>query len=78
MHVMLLPSWYPDENDPVRGVFVRDQALALRNAGYKVGVLVAPHLRAKRDLFKAHPLRDWKVKRYKIDDSSIPTYHTWQ
>ena len=38
MHVLVLPSWYPTADRPVLGTFFRDQALALRCAGLRVGV----------------------------------------
>lgn len=39
MHVVLLPSWYPERAIPGQGTFFRDQALALRKIGVKVGVI---------------------------------------
>lgn len=38
MHVLHLPSWYSTPDKPWRGMFVRDQALALNAAGVQVGV----------------------------------------
>ncbi|MGZ4778931.1 MAG: glycosyltransferase, partial [Thermoanaerobaculia bacterium] len=38
MHVLMLPSWYSTIDKPWRGIFVRDQAVALRRAGIRVGV----------------------------------------
>lgn len=38
MHVLILPSWYPTENDPVRGCFFREQAEALAKSGLRVSV----------------------------------------
>lgn len=38
MHVLHLPSWYSTSDKPWRGMFVRDQALALSAAGVQVGV----------------------------------------
>ncbi len=37
--VLMLPTWYPGPSDPVAGVFVRDQALAIA-AHHDVTVLV--------------------------------------
>ena len=50
LHILLLPSWYPDSPDDVKGVFFRDQALALASLGHRVGVL-APRLKSLRSLF---------------------------
>ena len=38
MHILHLPSWYSTPDKPWRGMFVRDQALALTAAGLKAGV----------------------------------------
>jgi glycosyltransferase involved in cell wall biosynthesis len=38
MHILHLPSWYSTSDKPWRGMFVRDQALALSAAGVQVGV----------------------------------------
>ena len=44
MHVLQIPSWYGTPAAPVRGIFFRQQALALADAGHQVG-LVYPELR---------------------------------
>lgn len=49
-HILLLPSWYPSNATDIRGCFFREQALALVNAGYQVGV-VTTELRS---------LKNWK------------------
>lgn len=38
-HVLLTPSWYPDQRLPHVGTFFREQAQMLKDAGYKVGVV---------------------------------------
>ncbi|UOO82379.1 glycosyltransferase [Uruburuella testudinis] len=47
MHVLILPSWYPETPDDVDGIFFRQQAQALQRSGLKVGV-VAPLFRSMR------------------------------
>lgn len=39
MKVLLLPSWYPDENNFLNGVFFKEQAEALVKEGIEVVVL---------------------------------------
>lgn len=53
MHVLVLPSWYPHHSQPLSGVFFREQALALHESGYQVGV-VAPILRSIRGITSAN------------------------
>ncbi|MFV2029395.1 glycosyltransferase [Neisseria sp. S1] len=47
MHVLILPSWYPETPDDVDGIFFRQQAQALQRAGVTVGV-IAPQFRSLR------------------------------
>lgn len=39
MHVLILPSWYPRNSEDIGGSFFREQAIALRKNGCKVGVI---------------------------------------
>ena len=69
-HILVFPSWYPAHAADVKGVFFRDQALALAKYGYKVGV-VAANMRSLRKLG-----RDDKGSvgpAYEVDEG-IPTY----
>lgn len=70
MHILILPSWYPDTPSDVKGVFFRDQALALRNAGHKVGV-VAPELRSLRTVFRN---QSWGFAPHYELDEGIATF----
>ena len=47
MHVLIVPSWYPQNPADLNGCFFREQALALHKHGCKVGV-IAPMLRSLR------------------------------
>jgi len=38
MHILILPSFYPTDMDPVSGKFFQDQAQALSKSGLTVGV----------------------------------------
>jgi glycosyltransferase involved in cell wall biosynthesis len=39
MHVVWIPSWYPEPDRPTSGIFFLEQAEALRRSGLNVGVL---------------------------------------
>ena len=70
MHVLLLPSWYPETPSSLDGIFFRQQAHALQRAGLRVGV-VAPLFRSPRRL------REIFSGRYGTEcfsDGPIPTY----
>ncbi|MCC3356919.1 glycosyltransferase [Bacillus sp. REN16] len=39
MRIVIVPSWYPTEDNPINGVFFKEQAKALQKAGHDVTVL---------------------------------------
>ena len=47
--ILFLPSWYPNSEDPISGVFIQEQALALSKK-YDVAVLI-PEMAAWRNVF---------------------------
>jgi glycosyltransferase involved in cell wall biosynthesis len=48
MHVLVLPSWYPETETDIVGSFFREQALALHKSGCKIGVIVPRLLSLRR------------------------------
>ena len=48
MHVLIIPSWYPNHPRDIKGCFFREQAIALGKYGCKVGVIY-PELRSPRN-----------------------------
>lgn len=49
LHILILPSWYPNNAHDIAGSFFREQALALHNAGHRVGV-ITPMIRSIKDI----------------------------
>ena len=49
MHILVIPSWYPKTLTDVSGSFFREQALALKRYGHKVGVIF-PQKKSIRNL----------------------------
>ena len=49
MHILIIPSWYPQFTGDVKGSFFREQAIALKKAGYSVGVIY-PQIRSLKNL----------------------------
>lgn len=39
MHLLIIPSWYPTFENTISGIFFREQAHALKRAGFQVGVI---------------------------------------
>jgi len=70
MHVLLVPSSYPDTSNPLRCVFFREQALALQKAGHRVGVVAASVTSLNQIRFRGIPERTVRFE----NDNSIATY----
>lgn len=71
LHVLMVPSWYPSPQDLLSGIFFREQALAIRDEGFRVGV-IHPDLRSLRTIGKVPGLRH----RFQVEiaeDEGIPT-----
>ncbi|CRX38763.1 glycosyltransferase [Estrella lausannensis] len=49
MHVLFIPSWYPQKEDPLLGIFFKEQALAMMKLGTEVGVIY-PEVRPLKNL----------------------------
>jgi glycosyltransferase involved in cell wall biosynthesis len=70
-HVLILPSWYPKSPGDIGGSFFREQAIALKKRGCKVGVLFP----------QQSSLRNWKETIFQnkgmtcINDTGINTYY---
>lgn len=70
IHILIIPSWYPQKAGDIGGSFFREQALALSKKGHKVGV-IAPSM---------YSLKDWKSIAFKPhsvqfeNDKGVLTY----
>ena len=56
MHVLIVSCGYPNEYQPLEGIFYRDQAEALAAAGLKVGVVSTVPVSLK-DILKTRKIR---------------------
>lgn len=71
MHVLILPSWYPADEQDINGVFFREQAIALKKQGLTVGVISISllSLRKMRNIFS------YTITRVRVtEEENIPTY----
>ena len=50
-HILIIPSWYPKTPTDIGGSFFREQAIALKSAGFNVGVIF-PQIRSLKNAFK--------------------------
>lgn len=68
MNILILPSWYVSEKDPVNGSFFREQALALKKAGHNVYVIDAT-LQSRKNYFSK---RNFRLLKY--EDEGLKVY----
>lgn len=67
--ILFVPSWYPNEDDPIAGVFIEEQAVALSKQ-FDVAVLL-PDMAAWRNVLNPNA-PDRSVKK---QQSGLPVYH---
>lgn len=76
-HILLFPSSYPTSYAPVRGIFYREQAHALRECGERVGVVYPEHRRLRsfrpQDLGENH----WQVTVRREEGLPTVRRHGW-
>lgn len=68
MNILIIPTWYSTKSNPVRGSFIKEQAIALHKSGHNVFVAYASLHPRKEFLSKEH----FKLKEF--DDDGIKTY----
>ena len=74
MHILIIPSYYPTEMQPLTGIFIQKQAAALRKAGHRVGVLVTPRINATREYVNRFGLLSLRPFTVQIEEPDIPVY----
>ncbi len=67
--ILFVPSWYPNPNDPISGVFIEEQAVALSKE-HDVAVLI-PQMAAWRNLLKSDAPDRSVIK----EQSGLTVYH---
>ena len=77
MHVLVVPSWYPTTEAPLRGIYFAEQARILHDHGLKVGV-VYPEQQSLRRL-SVEALREKHGQTEWTTEHGIPTLrrHGW-
>lgn len=70
LHILIIPSWYPQFEGDIGGSFFREQAHALRNSGHKVGVIY-PQVRSIKNL---KGLYSKSYGKQYINDNGLNTY----
>jgi glycosyltransferase involved in cell wall biosynthesis len=68
MRILILPSWYPTEDQPISGIFFKEQAQALIKAGHEVYVFYQ-QMHSLRTIGKNKNIG----LKYRVEDN-VPTY----
>lgn len=72
MHILVISSGYPNDYEPLDGIFYRDQAEALKQAGHQVGVISAIPV----SVFSFARSRKWHFGKRKFVENGVNTF-TW-
>lgn len=77
MHILWIPSWYPTAEDPIMGIFFKEQAIALMEEGHQVGVIY-PEMRPLKQLAWSLAKKNRFQITHAVEDG-LPTYrlHGW-
>lgn len=70
MKILILPSWYPNEENPVNGIFFKEQAIALKKSGHDVIVAAYPELISLKSFGKMSNFRGISFS----NEEGLPTY----
>ena len=69
MKVLIIPSWYLQKDNPISGIFFREQALALHENGIET-LMMVPEVRSIKTLFQSKKLLETTFEL----DQGMPTY----
>jgi L-malate glycosyltransferase len=72
MHILVISSGYPNDYEPLDGIFYRDQAEALIHAGHNVGVISAIPI----SIFSFVKSKKWRFGKRKFVQNGVNTF-TW-
>ncbi len=67
--ILIVPSWYPNPDDPISGVFIEEQAVALSKE-HDVAVMI-PRMAAWRNILKS----DAPDRSVKKEQAGLPVYY---
>lgn len=77
MHVLIVPSGYPTEDAPLRSSFFKEQAVALKEEGNKVGVIYSETRRITGVNLSSLKKNHFQVKEYVEDGINTIRLHGW-
>lgn len=77
LHLLIIPSFYPTVEDPIQGVFFKEQAKMVQQAGVKIG-MIYPEIRPLKSLTPSLLRSNYFQSDHSVEDE-IPTFrmHGW-
>lgn len=77
MHILVIPSAYPTKEFPLSSIFYKEQSLAVKEAGNKVGVIFSETRRVSRMSYNMLRENHFQISSY--DEDGLITYrlHGW-
>lgn len=76
-HILIVPSFYPQEENRQRGQFFREQALALFDSGKKIGVIYSETRSIKDITFSGIKKNHFQLTYYSDNGLKTITRHSW-
>lgn len=77
MHILVIPSAYPTKEFPLSSIFYKEQALAVKEAGNKVGVIFSETRRVSRVNYNMIKKNHFQIKSYNEDGLITYRLHGW-
>mgnify|MGYP001229722450 CR=1 FL=1 len=74
VHILVIPSYFPNEVMHISGIFFLEQVNALHTAGHQVGVIVPPWLKVTRARLKKHGLSALRRITHEEEFTKFPVY----
>lgn len=77
MHILILPSGYPTKEEPLRSIFFKEQAIALKESGHKVGVIYSETRRITNINYENLKRNHFQVSYTEEDRVDTVRLHGW-
>lgn len=77
MHILIIPSGYPTEDTPLRSTFFKEQAVALKEDGNKVGVIYSETRRITGINLNTLKKNHFQIKEYVEEGINTIRLHGW-
>lgn len=77
MHILIIPSTYPTYEFPLSSIFYKEQALAVKEYGNKVGVIFSETRRISKISYSTIKRNHFQVSNYNEEGVSTYRLHGW-